>query len=596
MTPDAWICLSVLILTLALLIFSRIAPDIIMMCGATLLILAGVLDANQAFVGIGSPAVVTVGVLFIVAAGMSETGVLSRIGNFLLKRTTHLPFAQLRLMSPVMLLSAFLNNTPIVAMFIPIVRDFSRKCNLPVSKLMMPLSYASILGGTCTLIGTSTNLVVNDLIIAKGLPGLGFFDIAWVGLPCALLGLAYILFIGNKLLPNRRPPLEMDDDPREYTVEMVVIPKGPLVGKTIANAGLRHLPGLYLTEIRRVDIESIGRKDRIITAIAPDEQLQSGDQLVFVGLVDSIVDLQKIYGLEPAMRNFFSLDTSDKRRSLVEVVVSNSCQLLGTSIRDGKFRSVYGAAVIAAARGGSRINQKIGDIVLEVGDTLLIETSPSKAQAFKSIKDFFLVNSIDDSAPPRHEKAWLSSGIVLLMIILAATGLLSMFKASLLASGLMLATKCLTTDRARRSVDWSVLIVIAGAFGIGQSMQDTGLADIIANSMLAIAGESPWLNLCVIYIITVCLTEIITNNAAAILVFPIAYGVASGLNIHFMPFAIAIMIAASSSFSTPIGYQTNLMVLGPGGYRFTDYLRVGLPLNLLICCISLTLIPMLWPF
>ncbi len=591
--------MAVLALVIGLLIFTRIAADVVLLGGLTLLMVIpvptedawriGVLSATEALSGLSNPGLVTVGVLFIVVAGLCETGGVDWLGQRLLGRPRTLVRAQLTVMAPVAFLSAFLNNTPVVAMLIPAVNDWAKKLGFSASKLMLPLSYAAIFGGMCTLIGTSTNLVVNGLVIANtDLPGLGMFEITWVGLPCAAAGMCYLLLVGRWLLPERRPVLSKMRDPREYTVEMLVEPDSPLEGKSIEQAGLRHLLGMYLMEIHR--------QEEVLVAVGSEQRLKANDRLVFVGIVESVKDLRKIRGLKLATDQVFKLDAHRHQRSLVEAVVSNTCPLVGKTIRDGRFRSVYNAAVIAVARNGERIRAKVGDIVLRPGDTLLMEASPSFADQQRNSRDFFLVSAMADSSPRRHEKAWMAVIILAAMVTVAALGWLSMLVAAMLAAGLMIMTRCCSASAARRNVDWSVVIVIAAALGIGRALDKTGTARVIAETLLEIGGPNPWIALAVVYGLTTLFTEMITNNAAVALVFPIAMATAEKLDVNLLPFIIAIMIAGSASFATPLGYQTNLMVYGPGGYRFSDYLKLGIPLNLLVGLVTILITPIVWPF
>lgn len=572
-----------------LLATTRLAPDLVLVGGVALLMVLGIVPPADALGGMANEGMITVAVLFIVAAALRETGGLAMMTEHVLGRPRSLPAALVRLMLPVTLASAFLNNTPIVAMMLPVVRDWARKIGVSPSRLLLPLSYATILGGTCSLIGTSTNLVVYGLLLAYS-PDLrlGLFDVSWVGVPCALLGLAYMLGIGRWLLPDRRPVTSVFSNPREYTVEMLVEPGSPLAGRTIEEAGLRHLPGAYLMEIER--------DGEVLPAVSSAQRLRANDRLVFAGVVESVVDLQKIRGLVPATDQVFKLNGYRSQRRLVEAVVSDSCPLVGRTIREGRFRSVYQAAVIAVARNGERLRGRIGDIVLRPGDVLLLETRPSFVAQHRNLRDFFLVSMVEDSAPPRHDRAGIAIAVLLGLVVAAGTGLLSMLNAAMLAAGLLIATRCISPSAARQSVDWSVLVVIAASFGLSRALEITGAAHWVAGRLLDIGGAGPWPALALVYAATMLFTAFMTNNAAAVLMFPIAAATAERLGVSVLPFAIALMMAGSNDFATPVGYQTNLMVYGPGGYRFADYLRVGGPLNLLMMATAVALIPLVWPF
>jgi len=586
---QGWLTLAITLTAFLLNALTSLAAEVVFLGGLAVLYITGILSVDAALAGFSNPGMVTVGVLYIVVTGLEQTGGLDLISQSLLGLPKSKTAALMRLIFPVMGLSAFLNNTPVVAMFIPVVSDWCRKLRISPSKLMIPLSYAAIMGGMCTLIGTSTNLVVNGLVIADtDLPGLGMFDVAWVGLPCVLAGSVLLLTAHRWLLPARKPAISEGDDPRQYTVEMVVETNSPIAGKTVEQAGLRHLPGLYLVEIQR--------GQQLLTAISPHEVLREQDQLVFVGAVTSIVDLHQIRGLKPATDQVFKLNTPRSDRTLIEAVVSNTCPLVGQTIREGKFRNHYRAVVLAVGRNGERLQGKLGDIRLRPGDTLLLEAHTSFLEERRVSRDFYLVTDIPNSEPLRHEKASLAIVILVAMVLLAALGVMDMLKAAALAAVLMLTLGCCSPFRAFKNINWSVLLVIGSALGIGQALQITGAATLLADTVVNSAGDNPWVALALVYGVTTLLTESITNNAAAALVFPVALAMSETLGVSFMPFVIAIMIAASASFSTPIGYQTNLMVYGPGGYRFSDFLRVGIPFNLTFWAITVLIAPRVFPF
>jgi len=586
---EGWFSIGVTTLCFGTLAWTRYSADIVMVGGLTLLLLAGVLSPEQALSGLANEGMVTVGVLYVVVAGLRQTGGIGWIVHSVLGRPQSLRYAQIRMMVPVAAISAFLNNTPVVAMFIPAISDWSKRNRLSVSKLMIPLSYASIAGGTCTLIGSSTNLVVNGLLIREtGTDGLSMLELAWVGIPLTLMVFGFIIVGSQWLLPERLPAISRFDDAREYTVEMLVEHGSKLSGKSVEQAGLRQLPGMFLIEIER--------QGQIMPAVSSFEILHDGDRLVFAGVIESVVDLQKIQGLIPASSQIYKLGSSRQDRVLVEAVVSDSCPLAGKSVCKGHFRNFYNAVIIAVARNGKRIHQKIGDIVLRPGDTLLLEAHRSFAEQQRNSRDFFLVSKFDDANPPQYHKAMLAMMILALMVVCVATGWLSMLKASLLAAGLMIISGCTSGREARRSVDWQILIVIAASFGLGSALHTTGAAQSVAISLVQLAGGSTLISLALMFAVTALLSALATNNAAAVIMFPIALTTAQNLGVNLMPFVITLMIAASTSFATPIGYQTNLMVYGVGGYRFADYLRIGGPLTVLVGLTTILIVPQVWPF
>lgn len=586
---EGWFSIGVTTLCFSTLALTRYSPDIVMVGGLTLLLLAGVLSPEQALLGLANEGMVTVGALYVVVAGLRQTGGIDWIVHSVLGRPRSLLHAQIRMMAPVAALSAFLNNTPVVAMFIPAISDWAKRNRLSVSKLMIPLSYASIAGGTCTLIGSSTNLVVNGLLMKEtGTDGLAMLELAWIGVPVMLIVFGFICFGSKWLLPERVPAISRYDDAREYTVEMLIENGSKLSGKSVEEAGLRQLPGMFLIEIER--------QGQIIPAVSSYEVLHDGDRLVFAGVIESVVDLQKIQGLTPASNQIYKLGSSRQDRVLVEAVVSDSCPLAGKSVCKGHFRNFYNAVIIAAARNGKRIHQKIGDIVLRPGDTLLLEAHHSFAEQQRNSRDFFLVSEVDDANPPQYQKAMQAMIILILMVLSVTTGWLSMLKASLLAAGLMIITGCTTGREARRSVDWQILIVIAASFGLGSALQITGAAQSVAVSLVELAGGSTVVSLTLMFAVTALLSAVATNNAAAVIMFPIALTTANNLGVSVVPFVITLMVAASTSFATPIGYQTNLMVYGVGGYRFSDYLRIGVPLTVLVGLTTVLVVPQVWYF
>ena len=574
--------------TLAALLFSQRGPDMAMIGGVVVLLAAGVLTPDDALKGMSNEGMITVAALFVVAAAVERTGALAALVDRALGRPQSLASAQMRTMVGPAALSAFMNNTPVVALMVPAIRDWAKKHRLSVSKLLMPMNAAVVLGGLCTLIGTSTNVVVSGLMAAKTGRPLGMFEITWLGVPLLLVGFAYLVFASRHLLKDRRPAVSPSDDPRQYSLEMLVEPGSPLIGRSIEEAGLRGLDGLFLMEI--------DRGGHVMAAVAPTERLEAGDRLVFVGVVDSVVELQKIRGLRPATDQVFKLDDPRSERTLIEAVVSNTCPLIGRTIREGRFRTTYDAVVIAVARNGERLQMKIGDITLEPGDTLLLEASSDFAEHQRSNRDFYLVSAVSNFTPPRHDQAWIACTVLAAMVLAATLELVPMVAAALVAAAVVVAMKCISSDEARQSIEWESLLLIAASFGLARAMEKTGLAEGIAQSTIAAAGNHPHVVLAAIYFVTMLFTELMSNNAAAVLTFPIAWQTATDLGVNPLPFVMAVTVAASCGFATPMGYQTNLMIYGPGGYKFSDYVRFGGPLNLLVMAITVALAPLIWPF
>lgn len=598
-TWEAWLSLAVALLLLVSLALRLAANDLLAVtCLGILMVAQNVTGTNllptpqQAVAGFGNQGLITIALLFAVVAGLEFTGGTELATGWFLNQAKGLSGALCRLLIPVATLSAFMNNTPVVLALMPIVGDLARRISSTSSRLLLPLSYAAILGGMCTLIGTSTNLIVADLnqqAIESGLNAqpLGFFAPAAVGIPATMLGLLYMIVASRWLIPDRRPAVSVSDDPRQYTVEVQVEQAGPLVGKTIEEAGLRHLPGLYIAEIQR--------EDGVIAAAKPDQRLEANDVLILVGALESVVDLRKIRGLTTGDDQARKLKIPAWQRTLVEAVVSSRCALLGKTIREGKFRSHYNAAVVAVARGDKRLTGKLGDVRLEVGDVLLLEASPSFLHRRRESRDFFLVSAVQQGTVRRPERAWISIFILLAMVLTATLTELSILTAALVAAVAMVGFRCCTTTEARRSIDWSVLLVIGSAIGIGTALEQSQAAASLAKGLLSLAAGDPMLALVAIYLSTMLCTELITNNAAAVLMFPIAISAASGLGAHPTPFVIVVMIAASASFLSPFGYQTNMMVYGVGGYRVIDYLKFGLPLSLIVFAVTMLIVPQVWP-
>ena len=586
---QGWLTIIVIVASVMMLLWERFSPDKVLAGAATVLLLSGVLTPRQALAGFWNPGVLTVALLFVLVAALKTTGAIRWIGDWVLGPSRGEFRAQSRLVCIAASLSAFINNTPIVAMMTAAVEHRSRRNGIAPSKLLMPMNYATILGGMCTLVGTSTNLIVAGLVLQAGsLSPLHMFSPLGVGAVAVVAGLAYLLTLGRWLLPDRRSALQQAADTREYAVEMLVETGGAVAGKTIGQAGLRSLSGSYLVELLRAG--------RVFAAVAPEMRLQANDRLVFIGETGAIRELRRVSGLRPATDQLFKVDSVQGQRTLAEAVLSSYSPVLGKTLAESAFRSHYNAAVIAVSHHGQRLHRKLGDVVLQPGDTLLVETDAGFLARHGSSPDFLMVNEVDSAARVNRPRALAALGIVAAMIGANTFLGVDILMSALVAAVLVIAAGCVSLVELRRSLDLRLLLVIACSFALGAALDQSGVAALVAAGLKGWADADPFWTLVLVYVASVIFTEMLTNNAAAVLMFPIGLAAAQQLGVSPMPFVMAVMMGASAGFITPIGYQTNLMIYGPGGYRFTDYIRVGGPLSLVVGVAVLWAIPRFWPF
>ena len=581
--------LVIVVGVLTVLAGTTVPTEFVLLGAMVLLALSGVLAPGEALSGFSNPGVMTIAALYVVVAGLVETGTMAWISQLIMRRPRSGPSAQARMLTAAGLMSSVINNTPVVAMFIPMAQQWATRYGLPISKLLLPMNHITILGGLCTLLGTSTNLAVNGLFMqVRPDLALHMFDLAWVGVPLTIIGIVYALVSSRWLLPNRAAPIEQLENAREYSVQVRVLPNGPLVGRTIAEVGLRNLQSAYVLEIER--------QARLVTVVGPHEILQAEDVLTCVGIVDAVKDLRRVPGLAVLLDQSYRLDLKNWQRQLVEIVLSQTSQLVGHTVREAGFRTQYNAAIVSISRAGERLAGKLGDIVLRAGDTLLVEAAPGFVEKHKYSRDFLLVSLVQDSTPADFRRAPVAVAILIAMIVVDFFGVVSLFEASFVAAGLMIATGCVTARRATRSIDYPVVAAIAASYALGTALSTSGAATLIANTVVQLTAHEPLLALIAVYVATAAMTEVITNSAAGVLMFPVAMAVAQSSGASPMPFVIVVMVAASAAFITPLGYQTNLMVYGAGGYHFRDFVKFGLPLSVIVAVVSLVIIPRVWPF
>ena len=588
MSAQAWTTVAVLLLVLALLVRGRTSPAAVVFGGAVALLVLGVVTPEEAFSGFSNPAPITVAALYVLAAGVERTGALSPVLTRVLGRTGRYRRPLLRVTVPTAAASAFLNNTPIVAMLVPPVQSWARRRQLSPSKLLMPISFAAVLGGTLTVIGTSTNLVVSGQMGRMGLEQIGFFEVGRLGLPITLVGLVVMVALAPAVLPSRRSAREeMAVAGRDYAVEMVVDRGGAVDGRTVEDAGLRNLGGAFLA--------ALDRDGDTLAPVSPDTRLQGGDRLRFVGPVRRVVGLHETPGLTSAEKKHV-VDLQDPTVRYFEVVVGSRSPLLGRSLKDVGFRAAYQAAVLGIHRSGELLQGPLGTETLRQGDTLMVVADQDWRGRWMDKPDFLLIAGLDGAPPTVSSRAWIPVLTLLAVVVLAATGLLPILQGALLGALVLVLTRVLTPLQARRAVDLEVIVVIAGSFGLAAAMSSSGLAGSLAGLLVGtFGGLGTWGVVLGVVLATMVLTELVTNNAAALLMLPVAVPAALEAGLDPRGLAIAVAVAASASFLTPVGYQTNMMVYGPGGYRFTDYARLGWSLSLLVLVLTVVLTPLLWP-
>lgn len=576
MSLEAWITAGVVVLMLISLALDLMPPAATVLTATVTLLVTGVIDESQAFSGFSNSAPLSVAALYVLASAADKTGLLGPLVSRMLgKEGKVTQVSQARLNGPTAVLSAFINNTPLVAMLIGQITTWCNQRGVSPSKLLLPVSYAAILGGTLTAIGTSTNLVASGLLQETGEPPIGIFEITKISGISVTLAMLVLIFIVPRLLPTRRAAIEeFTEEMREFTVQMEVVEDGPLDGSTISEAGLRNLRGVFLVEIER--------DGALLPAVSPSRRLTGGDRLTFAGDSDSVVGFQRTPGLRSAETQHM-LEIDSPQHTFFEAVIGADSRLAGRNLAEIGFRGVYQAAVVALHRSGVRIEGGLGRVELEPGDTLLLLAGPDFRAHSRRGRDFLMVTRIGGPPPSATRRAPFVGLLALAVIGLAAFEVMSILEAALLAAGALLATRTLSFSEAGEAIDFSVILLIAAAFGIGEAMQSTGLAETLAGGLLDVF--SGWGDLGVILglvLATTLLTEVITNNAAVVVVFPIALAVAVSAGLDPRIMAMTIAVVASSSFLTPMGYQTNTMVYGPGGYRFSDYVRAGLPLNITV--------------
>ena len=625
MTIEAWLMVALLVAMFALLVWGKLPTWVVFIGTLTIAMTLKLAPLNELLSGFSNPGVVTVAVLFPIAAGMYATGAITIASNLLVGLPHKLREAQLKIFVPVAGASAFLNNTPLVAMMVPVIKDLSQKTGLRAPRLLMPMSFASILGGATTLIGTSTNLIIAGLIIAAGLPAMNIFAPTLIALPAAVIGILFLITIGNRLLPEGTQ--EQDVSPaRRYKAEFLITGNSPLIGKTILESGLAQAPGYQLVDFEPVEGEHYrtisdldpaekkglfhrltriwnmrGRK-KITTAMPeqPDLDLtqvfQPGDILTFIADNEALPGLWTTIGIKPTAG--MPLDSKRHTHQLVEVVVAASHPSVGRYIAELPVREdpPYRAEIVAICRDNNAADEALRDFRIQAGDVGVLEVEDEFFYQTRGQSEFSLTRRLEGYRIQRTSRATVAGVITIAMILLAAFNVMSMLNAALLGGLALLLTGSMTSRTAWNSIEWDTIVILGAAVGLSTVISSTGLSGVIAENLKAIGGSDPYVALIMIFIACIILTNIITNAAAASIMFPIALALSGSLGVSFTPFAVVLMLGTSYAFISPAGYQTNLMVQEPGGYAFMDFVKLGTPLTIIAGAIVLILTPLIYKF
>jgi di/tricarboxylate transporter len=598
MTVEIVFVFALLALTLASFVWEKFPPDVTAVTLFAILLVTGLLPSENAFAVFANPAPVTVGAMFILSAALVKCGVVDRISGFVERAgTLPYPIVILVMVALVATLSAFVNNTPVVVVFLPVVLGLARKMNLAPSKLLIPLSYAAVLGGTCTLVGTSTNLIVNGIAVANGEPTVRLFELAQLGLPVAIIGGIYLAIVGKKVLPVREMLTDIlsDEERREYLTEAFVQNESPMIGKTLHDSGLKANRGVRVLEIVRHGV-----------AIRIDPQtteLEAGDRLILSCRPKGIAAARSVEGLDLVSDLQLGLEQiAAHEGSLVEAVVLPQSELVGKTVRGVNFRQRFRMVAVALHRKGRNVREAIETLPIEPGDVLLMMGTDEAINALRSSNDLVLFDRARTPTKSPTGQIALVLGVIGGVISCAALGILPIEIAAVCGVVILLLSKILTSKEAYASVEWNLIFLIFGMLAMGMALESTGAAGLLATGLvdginaLGSTEHRAIIALAIIYLTTMVLTEILSNTAIAALMAPIALQVASELGVDARPFIVAVMFAASAAFSTPIGYQTNTYVYGVGGYRFTDFFKIGIPLNLMCFTMAVIFIPRYWPF
>lgn len=590
-SPEATLVLTIVVGAMILFASGRMRVDLVALSVLGALLILRLITPRQALYGLANPATATVAAMFVLSAALTRTGLIQWLARQI-DRLAGNTEAQLVVVLSLAIaaLSAFIVNTATVAIFIPVAIVLAKARNVSSSRILMPISFASQFGGVCTLIGTSTNILVSTIAVASGMRAFGLFEFAPLGLVMVVVGVAYMALVARWLLPKRDGEIQQVDKYRlaDYLAEFRVNGDSEFAGVTWRDTKASADPEVTLIKLIRGD-EELWRPTAAV--------MKEGDTLLLHGHVDRLIALANEFGLDlrsDAVVGDAELAAGDVK--LVEALVPPQSRLVGRTLQSSGFRRRYGTVALALQRRGKVLRHRLAEITLEGGDSLLLQGTTKAVSRLMKSSDLVVTNELTDLFV-RRDRAAVALLILVAVVGVAATGLVPILVAALLGAVAMVLSRCLSIEEAYEAIDWRVVFLLGGILPLGAALQESGAAEWITDTVLGpLAGAGPVVMLAGLYLVTAVLTESMSNNAAAVILAPIAFSIAGSMNVDPRPFLVAITFAASTSFATPVGYQTNTMIYAPGGYRFADYLRVGGPLNFIFWGLAVALIPILWPF
>jgi di/tricarboxylate transporter len=589
MTIEIGIVLFILLAAIILFVSEKLSVDLVALLALAALLMTGILSAEEGFRGFSDDATITIGAMFIISSGLFKTGVVSYIGRIVvLLFRKNFWMAIIFTMIFVGIISAFINNTPVVAIFLPILLQVSRETDISASKLLMPLSFASIFGGVCTLIGTSTNIVVSSIAAQYGQAPLGMFEFTSLGALFFIAGIIYMIFIGIPLIPNRRGGSDLTDSfgLGDYLTVITIGKDSDAAGKKIEESSFNI-----------IDIIEIIRQDKKVFLPSSNFVLKEGDTLRIKASVEKIRELKEKKGITIQTGvDWSDADLAGEDKILVEAIISPNAVLVGKTLKQINFGTRFKATALAIRHRGRVMYENVSNTKLLAGDALLIELDKQNLDRLKE-NEMFLIISESQTPTFIKSKIFFAVAITAGVVIVTALGIVPIVVSSVIGSLLLILTKCINLEQAYKSIDWSIIMLLAGSLSLGLALEKTGAADLISGNIIDLVGDfGPIAVLAAFYLITLVLTEAMSNNATAALVTPIAIVTANSLGVDPRPFLITIAFAASLAFMTPIGYQTHLLIYNPGRYRYVDFLKVGTPLNILFWIMAVIFIPIFFPF